>query len=141
MGGDDKDKGFHGYPPAGYPPGPGAYPPAGYPPQGYPPPPGAYPPAGYPPGAYPPAPGGYPPAPGYGGYPPAPGYGGYPPAGYPAHHSGTVFLSAWCFFLPCSLGCLQYRKSGKCHSSMELEKMVTDSRKFAICYEKKKPIF
>ncbi|XP_010441737.1 PREDICTED: annexin A7-like [Camelina sativa] len=100
MGGDN-DKGFHGYPPAGYPPGPGAYPPAGYPQQGYPPPPGAYPPAGYPPpgayppapGGYPPAPGGYPPAPGYGGYPPAPGHGGYPPAGYPSHHSGTLSFS------------------------------------------------
>lgn len=115
MGGDndnDKDKGFHGYPPAGYPPVPGAYPPAGYPQQGYPPPPGAYPPAGYPPGAYPPAPsgyppapgyGGYPPAPGYGGYPPAPGHGGYPPAGYPAHHSGTEFLLLMFYFLRCSL--------------------------------------
>lgn len=73
MGGD-KDRGFHGYPPAGYPPGPGAYPPAGYQPhQGYPPPPGAYPPAH-----------------GYGGYPPASGHAGYAPTGYPAHHSGTV---------------------------------------------------
>ncbi|CAA6656854.1 unnamed protein product [Spirodela intermedia] len=66
-----------GYPPQGYPPQPGAYPPH----QGYPPAHGGYPPQqGYPPQGYPPQ--GYPPQ----GYPPQ----GYPPAGYPsAPHHGS----------------------------------------------------
>ena len=68
----------------GYPPQPGAYPPApGYPPQpggysGYPPP---VPPGGY--SGYPPPPGGYPPAGGYPTHQPPP-YSQHPPPPQPA---------------------------------------------------------
>ncbi|CAL9123444.1 unnamed protein product [Musa textilis] len=102
-GGKDKhagegssDKGLHGhgypgYPPAGYPPPPGAYQPQAYPPApgGYPPQYG-YPPQGYPPTAYPPVPGGYPPQ----GYPPTAGYPGSSAPPHQGHGSHTGALIA-----------------------------------------------